>query len=69
MTENTFSVFHFLVGFHVFVMAPSRKWIGFLAAALESPLSSGCDGSGCCSIDFALTTDDAMLLASAADWK
>lgn len=40
-------------------MAPSRKWIGFFAAEL---LLSSISSSRCFSLDFDLTTDEAMLL-------
>lgn len=37
LIENTFSLLHdFLFVFHVLVIAPSRKWIGFFA--FELPL-------------------------------
>lgn len=60
LIENTFSLFHFLFDFHVFVMAPSREWIDFFPELWL--LSSDSWTARCLSIDLDLTTDDAMVL-------
>lgn len=64
--ESTFSVLHvFLLVFHVLVMAPSRRWIGFFDAAADDADALSFTGDARFSIVVDPTTVDWRLFASA----